>query len=299
MTTMANFSPQDACNQNLRNCALALMLLTAVATQSKVEAADSSRPARQTEVPVLIYHEIVNDEAPPGETRISLARFSEQMSLLARNGYTPISVAELVHFMREGGALPRRPIVLTFDDGWKNVLNAVPVLNRYRFKASFWIITGKGIGGDYLTWEDIGALAKNPRFEVQSHTVTHPWDKQDNLVTWMEGKVPGKGEEHARAELQDSKRELERRLHRPVRYLAWPCGWYNDALVKLAQGAGYQALLTAESGTNGHGGDHLRIKRTFIDGSCGLDEFARTISDGQYRVCQDRYDPTLGHSPPL
>lgn len=247
-------------------------------------------------IPVLIYHEISTDDRPGGETVIALERFEAQMRWLAEHGYRTLSMAELVAIVAGESPMPSRAVVLTFDDGWKNVLNAVPVLERYRMQASFWIIAGKGIGGDYLDWSDIEALGRHPRFEVESHTMTHPWDRADNLVTWLEGTVPGKGAETARAELVDSKRELEQHLQRPVRYLAWPCGWYSEPLVRLAVAAGYRALLTAEAGLNVPHGDVLHIKRTFIDGSCGMDEFARTVVDGRYRVC-DRERPPTGGAP--
>jgi peptidoglycan/xylan/chitin deacetylase (PgdA/CDA1 family) len=270
-----------------------LTILSSVAA-----AATSGSAPSAAGVPVLIYHQIVTDDRAPGETIIHLARFTEQMRYLAEHGYTPIDIDTLVRYMRDGGALPHRPVVLTFDDGWRSTLNAVPVLQRYGFKASFWIIAGAGIGGDYLDWRDVEDLARQPRFEVNSHTMTHPWDAKDNLVTWTEGKVTGKGDAQALEELTQSKRLLEERLNRPQRYLAWPCGWYNDRLIELAQKAGYEALFTAEDGLNMARGDRLRIKRTFIDGSCGLDEFVRSLRDGQYRICQASGQTTLGHRPP-
>jgi peptidoglycan/xylan/chitin deacetylase (PgdA/CDA1 family) len=66
--------------------------------------------------------------------------------------------------------MPRSAVVLTFDDGWKNVLNAVPVLERYRMKASFWIIAEPGIGDDYMVWSDIEALARPPALPGPSRT---------------------------------------------------------------------------------------------------------------------------------
>lgn len=251
-----------------------------------------------TGIPVLIYHEIATDDRPPGETVISLERFEAQMQWLAVHHYRTLSMAELVDIISGRAPMATRAVVLTFDDGWKNVLNAVPVLERYRMKASFWIIAEKGIGDDYLTWDDIETLASRPAFQVESHTMTHPWDQADNLVTWVEGKIPGKDEGTARNELVDSKRELERHLRRPVNYLAWPCGWFNEALVRLAVGAGYRALLTAEAGLNGPRGDVLRIKRTFVDGSCGLNDFEQTVVDGRYRVCNHRHLPTDGSASP-
>jgi peptidoglycan/xylan/chitin deacetylase (PgdA/CDA1 family) len=199
--------------------------------------------------------------------------------------------------MRWGTPLPPRPVVLTFDDGWRNVLKAVPVLDQYGFKASFWIITDKGIGDDYMVWPDIEKLAAHPGFEVYAHTASHPWHKADNLVTWVESPTAHKGEAQARAELVDARMTLMQHLHLLQPYLAWPCGWYNERLIQLAQDAGYKALFTAEDGLNKVGGDVLRIKRTFIDGSCTLKDFAQTLQDGRYRVCQTGSPPTQGHLP--
>ena len=258
----------------------------------------SALPGLRPGVPVLLYHEIAIDGKAPGETVISRDRFAEQMQYLADHGYHPISVRELVGFMRDGTRLPPRPVVLTFDDGWRSVLQALPVLDRYGFKASFWIIPGaKGIGGDYLDWEEIGRLARHPGFEVESHTLSHPWDPADNLVTWVEGRVADRGLEDARRELVESKRVLEQRLERPVAYLAWPCGWYDDALVALAREAGYQALLTTEDGLNHRGDDPLYTKRAFVDGTCELAAFARILRDGRSPVCRGAHRTPAGHTP--
>jgi hypothetical protein len=89
-------------------------------------------------------------------------------------------------------------------------------------------------------------------------------------------------------ELSESKRVLEQRLARPVPFLAWPAGWFDDNLVKLAQDAGYTALLTTEGGLNRRGDDALRIRRTFVNGACDLLTFRRTLASGQTYTCQPR-----------
>jgi peptidoglycan/xylan/chitin deacetylase (PgdA/CDA1 family) len=248
----------------------------------------AAKPAvtQRAGVPVLIYHEVVTDSRAEGETVISLANFTEQMQLLADEGFATVGIDELARFMKGEITLPAKAIVLTFEDGWKSVLNATPVLERLGFKASFWIITSNGIGGDYLGWSDIEKLATNPRFEIYSHTVSHPWDERNNLVTWVQDKSNERGRADALYELSESRRVLEQHLGRPVRYLAWPSGWFNDTLVSLAQEAGYTGLLTAESGLNRPGDDVLRIKRTFVDGSCDMLTFRRTVTTGQYYICQ-------------
>ncbi|MCG6167813.1 polysaccharide deacetylase family protein [Leptospira sp. FAT2] len=260
----------------------------------------ASATANSKGIPVLIYHEIVTDtQKEYGETVISLERFEEQMRYLHTKGYNPIPMKDLLAYMRNGKKLPDRSIVLNFDDGWKNALNAVPILERYSFPASFWIIAGpKGIGnGEYMEWTEIQTLAKNPKFEIGSHTYSHPWNPKDNLVTWVDGKVPGKGDKEALFELKESKSILEKKLGVPVDFLAWPCGWFNEKLIKLAVKAGYKAILTTQEGANLPGDDPLRIKRVFIDGKCDLASFIEQLENPRYIVCQKGQRPTQGNSP--
>ena len=258
------------------------------ATPAKQVAAQAPAPSAGAGVPVLIYHEVVTDSRAEGETAISLAHFAEQMELLADGGFVTVGVGDLVRYMKGEIALPANAVVLAFEDGWKSALNATPVLDKHGFKASFWIITGNGIGGDYLAWSDIEKLAGNPRYEVYSHTVSHPWDPRNNLVTGVSGPAKDDGRRDALHELSESKRVLEQRLGKPVPFLAWPSGWFDDTLVKLAQEAGYTALFTTEPGLNRRGDDVLRVKRTFVDGSCDLLTFRRAVSTGQAYACKAR-----------
>jgi len=155
----------------------------------------------------------------------------------------------------------------------------VPVLDQHRFKASFWVIPGYvAAGGEYMDWSDLNALVANSRYEVQSHSFTHPLSP-GSLLGWMEGRVRGKGPADVRAELVLSKRVLEARLGRPVHYLAWPLGLYNDAMVELARQVSYKAVLTSdELPGNEVGGDIFRIRRMSVPGTCDLAVFAARLT---------------------
>lgn len=264
--------------------------------------AHAAEPSRPVAVPVLIYHQIVTEPTrakPLGETVVTLDQFAEQMRYLATHGYTTIGLDELARYMHSGGPMPDRPVVLTFDDGWKSALRAVPLLDRYGFKASFWIIAGpRGIGGPYMDWVDIERLAANPRYQIGAHTVSHPWHTSDNLVAWTQPGADDAAIERARREIADAKRILERRLRREVNALAWPRGWYNEPLVRMAREAGYTMLLTTLDGLNAPGDDLLRVKRTFVYGECGLDAFARSLHEGEDRICKAARRITQGHLPP-
>lgn len=278
-------------NVSRRLMLFGLAMVIFIAGQVQAQASESQK------IPVLIYHQIVKGADAGGETSISLQRFTEQMQHLHDAGYTTVSTRDLVAYMKGDIKLPKKSIVLTFDDGWKNVLSAVPILNKLHFKASFWIITERGIGWSNVEWSDVIALSKNPNFEVYSHTATHPWDPKSNLVTWVDGNDPRFGPADALRELVESKRLLEDKLGMPVPYLAWPVGWYNDRLVKMAKQAGYTGLLSAEDGANGPGDDVYQIKRLFVDGACDLPAFIRLIESHRYEPCAKGLRVTRGHSP--
>lgn len=240
----------------------------------------------QRSLPIIVYHQIrTSGEGPAdGPNAISLQRFESEMAYLHAHGYRTLNMEEVIRFMN-GKRFPSKAVAIHFDDGWKSELSAVPVLNHFGFKASFWIIAEKGIGGFYMEWDEVEKLAANPHFEVFSHTMTHPWKSNDTLVDWVNGRVPGKGLEQASWELKQSRRVLEEKLGKPVPFVAWPCGLYNDTLIHLAQQAGYRALLTVDDGLNYPGNDPLRIHRTDIDGACGDEIFRDILRDGKYRSC--------------
>src|SRR5262249_34313867 len=173
---------------------------------------------RSTSVPVLVYHRIGADRHRADPEWVPLDTFGEQMRYLAEHGYSTLSLSDLVRFVR-GGAAPPKAICITFDDGWRSQLLAVPVLHRYGLKAHFLLVPERGIedpNGDYLRWDEARELAHDQAFEIGAHSMTHPWDRASNLVTWANGSVPGRGMSHVRHEVEDSKRVLEQALAIPV-----------------------------------------------------------------------------------
>lgn len=258
-------------------------------------AAQSAQPL----LPILVYHQIrVGANGPAdGHEVISLQRFEEQMRYLHEQGYMTLSTDEAVEFVAGRASFDNQKVVaIHIDDGWKSGRHALPALERYGFRAVFWIIPGTGIGEPHMDWSEVEAIARNPRYEVLSHTLTHPWKKGETLLDWIDGRTPGRDVASIRHELVESRRLIEEKLQRPAPYLAWPSGLYNDRLVMLASEAGYRALFTIDGGANRPGGDVLRVNRTIVDGGCGLDTFAQMVADGRYRECTEVIN--AAHRPP-
>lgn len=232
-------------------------------------------------VPVLMYHKISTDPSEePNHTLISLQKFEEQMRYLAEQGYTTVHMEELAAHMRGERELPEKSVVLTFDDGWQSMLNALPVLEKHRFKATFFLVTGylEGNYPAFLRWADLEKIASNPAYEIGAHSITHPWDAGDNLVAWAEGRTHGKSLKDTEAEITGPKQALEKRLGRPVRAYAWPSGWYSAQLIDIARKAGYTALATTDEGLNRPGADPMAIKRYPVYGNFDLDQFEQLLT---------------------
>ena len=120
-------------------------------------------------VPVLMYHAVSDN--PWGDTTlfVSIKNFELQMKYLYDNGYTPLFLNEI-----DSAKNYDKPIVVTFDDGYKNIYDyAYPILKKYNVKSSFYLITDWMDGDTYISPEMAVELDKSKLFEIGVHTKTH------------------------------------------------------------------------------------------------------------------------------
>jgi len=165
------------------------------------------------EVPILCYHRIAAGKK--GDYTVSPATFSAQMKVLSDSGYHSISPAQLYGYLEYNKPLPQKPVMITFDDSRaEHVAIAAPVLEKYGFKGVFFIMTITYDKKNYLTKDQIAALAK------AGHTIgLHTWDhtmvtKYKDAATWKK-------------EIADPKVKLESIVGKPVEFFAYPNGVYN------------------------------------------------------------------------
>ena len=189
-------------------------------------------PLSSKQIPILVYHSFGPLTHPESRMqshyRVTAGAFDDQMKYLADNHYTPITFATYVNYLTNGGTLPSKPIILTFDDGWKTQYTyALPILQKYHFVGTFFIITGYPTGNyaAYMTWDQITTL-DHDGMEIASHSITHP-----NLT-----KV---SPDQAKNEIVTSKKTLEDKLGHTVITFAYPEYAHNPAIMLLVKEAGY------------------------------------------------------------
>jgi peptidoglycan/xylan/chitin deacetylase (PgdA/CDA1 family) len=206
--------------------------------------------ARVTDQPfvvVLLFHRIT-DAIPEDGLTIGTRRFRSICRMLARS-FNVVPLAEVFRIVRTKARVPRRTVAITFDDSYRDNLFAARVLAEHHLPGCFFVPTGfvdtdtvydwdKRLARmPHLGWDDLREMVALGH-DIGSHTVTHPNMAAISL-------------DHARRELVDSRKTLEDKLGRPVRWFAYPFGGnsnFRTDCLPLVYEAGYQGCVS------GHGG---------------------------------------------
>lgn len=199
-------------------------------------------------VPMLSYH-MVN--TLPETYSIDPAEFEKHMKYLAEHGYTAISLQQFFKARNQQEVLPAKPVIITFDDGYQdNYQNALPIMEQYGMKGTVFIITDSVGKPNYLSWNEIREMQQR-NTEIGSHTVTHVKLKELSYADQLK-------------EVAESKQILEKQVGKPVEFLAYPYGGYNDSATKALQAAGYLGACSGKAGLNNHTTDPYALKRISI-----------------------------------
>lgn len=180
-------------------------------------------------VMVLNYHKVENKNM---SLAINIDDFDKQMKWLKDCGCNTITPDQLYDFITNGAELPENPVLITFDDGYAdNYKNAYPILKKYGFKATIFVVTSfLGKYDNYLTWAQAKELVDNG-FNIESHTANH------KIMTEV-------SDEELREELELSRKEISNQVGKESFYIAYPTGTYNLHIAQLIKDAGYKAAFT-------------------------------------------------------
>ncbi len=230
----------------------------------------SPPPDRTIDLPVLMYHRIgpITPSLPGITQRLTVtpSDFEAQMTWLKGHGFHAVTPLQAFEAIEYGQALPNKPVLITFDDGYRDVLwHAAPVLHRLHMPAVEFVITDRISGSDssFLTWPELIRL-EQLGVAIGSHTVTHR-----DLTTLSSSE--------AWTELRDSRRTIEQHLGHPVQWFAYPAGAENASVVALALRAGYVLAVTTQPGVVQSAAQPLLLHRDEILDTAGPNGLARLL----------------------
>ena len=244
---------------------LVLLLGTVAITPKEV----SAKSANAKKIPVLTYHMVCTDSQRNSKYKnsslaVSKSDFKKQMKWLKDNGYRTITCEELYQWYKGEIKLPKKSVLITFDDGAKNVAeNAMPILKKYKLKATVFIVgtrTWNNKSGTIGLKKMKKLMKEYPNIEFQSHTYSlHKEVKKKGAYDIV---------------YKDAKKQYKRF---GFEYLAYPYGNYNSEMIKAykAEGSikmaftyGHNDYATRDQGI-------YKLRRIKIDANDGFSKFTR------------------------
>jgi len=193
------------------------------------------KPPEDYTIPVICYHDF-REGGKHAYWAIPPKRFEAHLQMLTAMGFTFLKMSEAVELMqgRWNKPIPRRPIAITIDDGFRSAYTvAYPLLRKYKAKATLFVYTN-AIGKFGLSWDQLREMVQSGIIEVASHTVSHIHPKRLKKLN------KDAYRERLAYEFITSKRILEEKLGITVNGLAYVGGVADAVTVEMAQKAGYR-----------------------------------------------------------
>lgn len=206
----------------------------------------------------LMYHQVLKDESRAGKYIITPNELESDLAYLSGNGYVSVLPSQLVKIREQGGRLPEKTVVITFDDGYETGLYYVlPLLKKYGMKAVINVVgsytdeysrineEGKHLSYAYLTWNEIKKLSDSGYVEIGNHTYDmHSYNGERNGCARKENE----SDEQYRTVLYEDVARLSDKLQRvtgkrPVAF-AYPFGSLCEGSAEIIGSAGISVFMT-------------------------------------------------------
>jgi peptidoglycan/xylan/chitin deacetylase (PgdA/CDA1 family) len=215
----------------------------------------------QQEVIILMYHQVSENASLWGKSVIPMEVLKEDFEYIKNNGFNVVKIKDVIAFCNGEKDLPKKAVVITFDDGQRSFLTkVVPLLEEYNFPAVINIVgaltdlyTENGETDDryaYLNWNDIKTLSENPLVEIGHHSYNfHSLGYRRGM-----GKIYGESNsaylEIMKADIETLNKKLLSDIGEVPYIFAYPYGIKNDTLSELIKNEGFSVTLSCRESVN-------------------------------------------------
>jgi peptidoglycan/xylan/chitin deacetylase (PgdA/CDA1 family) len=184
-------------------------------------------------VPILVYHHVTPVLGGSPLLYVSPTQFASQLAHLHSYGYHVVTLRQAYDAWTTGAALPAKPVILSFDDGYQDqYFYAAPLLRRYHYQGELYVVVGNL--GAAIHVDMVKQMIKWG-WEIGSHSITHP-DLRRLSASALHRELVG------------SRNVLRRLFHVPIDFFCYPGGNYNAGVAAAVRKAGYLAATTTEFG---------------------------------------------------
>ena len=215
-----------------------------------------------------MYHVVANppSSAPLPALYVDPKTFDQQIEWLKQQGYTGVSLNQVYDAWFRGGELPEKPVVVSFDDGYRGqYVYARPELRKVGWPGvlNLLVRTYEEPNGE-LSPQMVERMVKDG-WELDSHTIDHL------DVSQLSGS-------QLQREVGESRKVLQQRFHQPVNFFCYPSGRYDAQAEQAVRAAGYLGATTTDEGLASKS-QMYTLKRIRVDGSDGVSGLKRKLSE--------------------
>ncbi len=219
-------------------------LLFIIPLQTHVDAGEA---CYTSSFPTLMYHHIreYSDDKKTNDISVSPEEFEAQIRFLSQKWYRSITPRDI-----HQNFVPCRSVMIMFDDGYYDVsTNALPIMNKYRYRGVISLILSRLDESDYLTGKDVIKM-QNLDWEVANHTWDHPILRL-------------KSEPELNRQINDSKRDLEKwfSIVEWVRAFVYPGGFYDAQSLDALRASSHMYGFNTHHGLSDLTKSHLELNR--------------------------------------
>jgi peptidoglycan/xylan/chitin deacetylase (PgdA/CDA1 family) len=222
-------------------------------------------------VPVCMFHHVNENEKD--FITVSVENFKNMMAMLHREGYTTLSSEEFRRYKLGIEKVPRRSVMLTFDDAWLDIfVHAFPVMQCYGHKFTVFVISdlterasryprtltptkfpkhneaisladSPRVSEVVCNWEDLRTMMESGLCSIENHTASHGATSD------------------VRSDIEKGRRAIQTALGVPANQLCWPRGKHDAPSMAIARELGIDVTYLVRRGVNLPGLWTMRIKR--------------------------------------
>jgi peptidoglycan/xylan/chitin deacetylase (PgdA/CDA1 family) len=210
---------------------------------------DNAAVMARKQVPIVCYHQIrdwkATDSKGAKDYIVQIAAFKEHIKMLADSGYHTILPNQLYNYLTTGAALPKKPIMLTFDDTDLDQFTiAAPELKKYGFKAVYFVMTVSIGRPHYMTAEMVKKLSDDGN-QIASHTWDHHRvDKYTHngvfQIKGKNGKITNRPVDDWVTQIDKPTKKLEEITGKEIVYFAYPFGIWKKPVLPEIQKRGFK-----------------------------------------------------------
>ncbi len=229
-------------------------------------------------VPILMYHKVerLNRRSTVPGHYVSPALFRRQMAVLSAMGYSAIPLSTLY---KPAAKLPRKPVVITFDDGYVNFLsNALPVLQAYKFVSTVFLVANQ-LGGTN-NWDTEEGDIVEPLMTVEQVLEAKAAGTEFGSHSLDHADLAAVSPDEAWRQIADSKSKLEDSLSLPIEAFCYPYGRKTAETCVMVEKAGYRLACSTEKGLNTETTDHFALRRINVRRDTSVPIFAMKLLRG-------------------